>query len=259
MPRRKRGWADFDFDFTPRRPTRREQRREARLERERKVRDQRWREAEAQRQREIRERQRHEAVMVSHDYMRLKPTDFERFVAGLFERDGYEVSHRGGAGDQGCDLKMQKDGAVYVVQVKRYGSHRPIGPNHIREFETVIRRHKARHGWFVTTSDFTAGAHRAVPGGDKMSLVNRATLDAMVLRVMGARPIAPAPSPIAAGVKESLVGETPISTPPSLSLGRYTFTPFQRAVLIVLGSLALGVVACLACTIADAVLFGPGG
>ena len=167
--------------------------------------------------------------MASHDYMQLRPTDFERFVAGLFERDGYEVSHRGGTGDQGCDLKMQKDGAVYVVQCKQYGSHRPIGPNHIREFETVIRRHKARHGWFVTTSDFTSGAREATPGGDKMSLINRAALDTMILRVMGPRPMNTTPAAIAAGVKASLMGDTPIEAPPTRKPGRYTFAPVPKS------------------------------
>lgn len=259
MPRRRRddGWL---WDFTPRRPTRRERRREARLERERKERDRRWWEAERERQQKIKERHRHEAVMVVRDYTALKPTEFERFVAELFERDGFEVTHRGGAGDQGCDLKMRKDDGNYVVQCKQYRGDRPVGPATVREFETVMRRHKARHGWIVTTSSFSPGAYQALPGGGKMTLMNRADLDELVLKVMGPRPAVAqrpfsattVPAPLAPGGDEVLTsGVDDVARVPPRRTGPFGLTPIQSAILIVFAIFGSCILAFLACTVVD--------
>jgi restriction system protein len=250
MPHRRRR-SDWLWDFSPRKPTKRElqreRRREVRAERAHKQTLQKWFEAERRRRQQAADHKRHQIVMSVRDYSILTPSQFERFVAELFERDGYMVEHRGGAGDQGCDLKMWKDDSIFVVQCKKYADTRPVGPAIVREFETVIRRHKAKHGWVVTTSSFSPGAYQAVPGGDKMTLIDRGALDEMVLRLINPEIRTTGEPALASNYADTSQNPRPLPNRTST----FPLSPTQASILIglaILGSCVLGILACVVFT-----------
>lgn len=86
--------------------------------------------------------------------------DFERLVAELFERDGFEITPTPSRGDKGVDLfAARRTGLgtlLYVVECKQHS--KPIGPQFVRELSWVIDRHRATGGVLATTSRFTPGA-----------------------------------------------------------------------------------------------------
>ena len=90
----------------------------------------------------------------------LTPTEFEEYVARIFEALGYKTELTGGAGDEGIDIKMTKDGRRYLVQCKQYFGKK-ITPHHVRDFYGAIgSSHIDGRGYFVTTSFFTSEAER---------------------------------------------------------------------------------------------------
>ena len=92
----------------------------------------------------------------TRDIRELAPSEFEAYVAVLFEKTGYRVRRTGGSGDHGVDLRMVRDGTRYVVQCKRY--EETIGPSTVREMIGAMTNAGVRRGFLVTTSDFSAGA-----------------------------------------------------------------------------------------------------
>jgi transcriptional regulator with XRE-family HTH domain len=86
--------------------------------------------------------------------------DFERLVADLFERDGFDVELTPRSGDKGVDLfAVRKTGlgrSLYVVQAKQHAA--PIEPHFVRDFAWVIERQRATGGVLATTSRFSPGA-----------------------------------------------------------------------------------------------------
>lgn len=104
------------------------------------------------------EQRRKRRLATTRDISALTPTDFEHYVAILFEKAEYQVTQTGGRGDHGVDLVVQKGGTRSVVQCKRY--EEAIGPSTIRELIGTITNAGMREGYLVTTSGFTAGAQR---------------------------------------------------------------------------------------------------
>lgn len=92
----------------------------------------------------------------TRDIRELAPSDFEAYIAVLFEKTGYRVKRTGGSGDHGVDLLMTRDGTRYVVQCKRY--EETIGPSTVREMIGAMTNAGVRRGFLVTTSGFSAGA-----------------------------------------------------------------------------------------------------
>lgn len=87
----------------------------------------------------------------------LSPREFEHYVAGLFERRGYEVEVRGRTGDLGVDLALKRaDGRLAIVQCKRY--RHVIGPDIVRELFGTMVHERAAHGFLVTTAGISDGA-----------------------------------------------------------------------------------------------------
>ena len=126
----------------------------------------------------------HEIRMLTRNLLSLPPGEFEEYVGGLFKLEGYKVLHVGGRGDYGIDLVMFKDGVKVVVQCKRYSPEHKVGAEEIRAFVGAMVRAEARHGIFVTASDFTAGAYMEAEAslgmGFKIILVNGDRLLALV-------------------------------------------------------------------------------
>jgi len=93
----------------------------------------------------------------------LSPAEFERYVAGLFRKKGYQVQMRGRSGDLGVDILLTKvDGRRAIVQCKRYRNK--VGPDVVRELYGTLIHEQADHAFLVTTAEISASARRWTEG-----------------------------------------------------------------------------------------------
>lgn len=93
----------------------------------------------------------------------LSPAEFERYVAGLFRKKGYQVQMRGRSGDLGVDILLTKaDGRRAIVQCKRYRNK--VGPDVVRELYGTLIHEQADHAFLVTTAEISASARRWAEG-----------------------------------------------------------------------------------------------
>ncbi|MFD9686804.1 restriction endonuclease [Kitasatospora sp. NPDC059088] len=86
---------------------------------------------------------------------------FERFVAELLLRDGFEVEqHQGGPGDQGADvIALCPDGRRYVVQCKHTAVDANVGTPDLQRFKgTAWDVHGADVAMLVTNGGFSRNA-----------------------------------------------------------------------------------------------------
>ena len=65
------------------------------------------------------ERQKSVRALRLADVDSMSGPQFEAYLAPLFRHEGYEVRRTGRAGDQGCDLLLEKDGHRIACQAKR--------------------------------------------------------------------------------------------------------------------------------------------
>jgi restriction system protein len=54
-------------------------------------------------------------------------TEFEYYMASVFEALGYNATILAGAGDQGVDLLLRRDHELVAVQCKNYGQVAAVG------------------------------------------------------------------------------------------------------------------------------------
>ncbi|MCL2176777.1 MAG: restriction endonuclease [Firmicutes bacterium] len=94
------------------------------------------------------------------DYLHFMDTltgeEFEEFLGELFTDYGYSVFWIGGQGDQGCDLILEKDDLIIVVQAKRY--MQAVGNTSVQEIYAAKAHYEADEAWVVTNSYFTDSA-----------------------------------------------------------------------------------------------------
>jgi restriction system protein len=103
------------------------------------------------------------AALTSAQLYALSPKAFERYVARLFSRKGYQVTHRGRSGDHGVDLELiGPDGRRAVVQCKRYLS--TVGEEMVRELYGTLLHEQGAHAFLVTTADISAAAQQWAEG-----------------------------------------------------------------------------------------------
>jgi hypothetical protein len=84
--------------------------------------------------------------------------EFERLVQWLYARDGYGVG-RVGPADEGIDFVLTSGDARDVVRCSRAGG--TVDAAAVREFYGAMLHVRARHGFIVTRSRFTASAQGA--------------------------------------------------------------------------------------------------
>lgn len=97
-------------------------------------------------------------------WRRLRPAGFEREVARLFARAGYQVRLVGASGDGGVDVRVWALGRVGIehgiVQCKCYAATHAVGPATIRELIGARAHEHAGSAWLATTGRLTRGALR---------------------------------------------------------------------------------------------------
>jgi restriction system protein len=92
----------------------------------------------------------------------LTPEGFEEFVGELFEALGFEVEVIGGAGDEGADLRVRRDGLRGIVQCKFSKGRAVVGSPELQKFLGTIHHTASHKGFFVTTRTFSLAAERFV-------------------------------------------------------------------------------------------------
>ena len=83
-------------------------------------------------------------------------TEFESFVADVFQRSGYASELTPSTGDHGIDIILRKLGRVIVVQCKRWDG--AVGEPVLRDFYGAMVAARADSGFVVTTNTFTVQA-----------------------------------------------------------------------------------------------------
>lgn len=84
--------------------------------------------------------------------------DFEFLLSEWFKKEGFSTELTGGGGaDGGIDIKLYKDGGLYLVQCKHYKSWK-VPVTVVRELLGVMSAENAVGGYVVTSGKFTKDA-----------------------------------------------------------------------------------------------------
>ena len=133
---------------------REEREREEQRRRKREQQEEQHRREERERQEQIEALLQRDAFSETIDYM--SGTDFENFMANVFDQKGYVVQTTPASGDQGVDLLVTIDDRKVAVQLKRYTA--PVGNAAVQAAFAGMFHYKAKEAWVITTSSFTPGA-----------------------------------------------------------------------------------------------------
>lgn len=97
--------------------------------------------------------------------------DFEKLCGAAYRRQGFRVAETGRAGpDGGVDLVVRKNGAVWLVQCKRWRNVR-VGVREVRELYGIVAGEGAARGVLITCGGFTDEA-RAFALGKALDLLD---------------------------------------------------------------------------------------
>lgn len=103
-------------------------------------------------------------------------TQFEEFLARLFECMGYTDVRTTPPNDQGADvICLSPFGAPTVIQAKRWSG--PVGNSAVQELLGAMRHYGCEEGIVVTNSRFTPAAKSLVAGGSDVTLCDKQWLD----------------------------------------------------------------------------------
>jgi len=90
----------------------------------------------------------------------MTPEEFEKYIAELFSKLGYEAMAVGASHDEGIDVIAKKNGVSHYIQCKKYiTSEVPVGA--VRDFYgAIVDRLANSKGYFITTNKFTLEAEK---------------------------------------------------------------------------------------------------
>ena len=86
-------------------------------------------------------------------WLALNGYEFEREVAHVFERMGYNARVTPKSGDGGIDIILEKDACRFAVQCKHHS--KPVGPSPVRELMGVVASQRFDGGIFVSLNGFS--------------------------------------------------------------------------------------------------------
>jgi len=103
--------------------------------------------------------------------------EFEKFLAMIFRRLGYDVKETKGSGDKGADLILERNKKKYIIQAKFYS--KPIGNKAIQEAHSAKDIYKTHKAAVITNNTFT---RQATEDGNTLNvvLVNGDLLQAVI-------------------------------------------------------------------------------
>lgn len=97
---------------------------------------------------------------MENNFQRLTPRQFEKLVAEIFKRMGYEVELTPKTADYGADVLARKGEDTVVIQVKRFSLSHNVSNRDIQRLLGSMWKYHANKAVFVTSSGFTDFAHR---------------------------------------------------------------------------------------------------
>jgi restriction system protein len=97
--------------------------------------------------------------------------DFEKFVADVYFKLGYETEKVGRSGDGGIDVRARKDNKMYLIQCKDWNSNR-ARPEDVSRLHSAVYREQADGGIFVAVSGFTTQAKKEFENEPKIELID---------------------------------------------------------------------------------------
>jgi hypothetical protein len=86
-------------------------------------------------------------------WIALNGYEFEKEVAHVFERMGYNARVTPKSGDGGIDIILEKDACRFAVQCKHHS--KPVGPSPVRELMGVVASQRFDGGIFVSLNGFS--------------------------------------------------------------------------------------------------------
>ncbi len=87
---------------------------------------------------------------------RLSGAEFEEYLAGMFQKQGYLVELTPTSGDYGADLLLSKQGQRIAVQAKCYTGS--VGVSAVQEALAGMAYYQCQSAWVVTTGNYTPNA-----------------------------------------------------------------------------------------------------
>ncbi|MFA6096941.1 MAG: restriction endonuclease [Candidatus Paceibacterota bacterium] len=91
---------------------------------------------------------------------KLRPNDFENYIADMYFRLGYQTEKVGGSHDGGVDVVVTKNGIKHYIQCKKYITSK-VSVSNVREFVgTLMDKLSQGKGIFITTNIFTTEAEK---------------------------------------------------------------------------------------------------
>lgn len=104
---------------------------------------------------------------------------FEKLVALMYEKQGCQVTRRGGANpDGGIDLIIEKNGITAAIQCKQWKTWN-VGVKAVREFLGALIDAQIQHGIFITLNGYTGDA-KLLAEKHGIKLINETGLIAML-------------------------------------------------------------------------------
>jgi restriction endonuclease Mrr len=122
----------------------------------------------------------------------LSPREFERFVAYVLRRAGYEANEVGLRWLRGVDLEMRRPGTRTIlggVECKKYAPSNLVMANVVVHAlgAAAVSRPSAK-AYVITTSDFHENAHRVAEAGARRAfLMNGSQLVRYITYIRGSR------------------------------------------------------------------------
>lgn len=122
----------------------------------------------------------------------LTPKEYEKFVAYVFRRAGYEVNDVAFKFTKGVDLELYADNSrrrrIGGVEVKRYEAGSLVTAQVVQKLmgAPILRRGGAA-GYLVTTSGFNKAAYEMAEHGEQIRLLNGEQLCRYIRYVQGSR------------------------------------------------------------------------
>lgn len=103
------------------------------------------------------ERIRAESLKNEEYWMTMTGYTFEKEVANIFVKMGYDVNLTSKTNDKGIDIILKTDSEKIIVQCKNHKS--PVGPSIIRELYGVMISENADKAILVCSGGFTSGVY----------------------------------------------------------------------------------------------------
>lgn len=102
-----------------------------------------------------------EPTGVKEELRNLDPYKFEKFVASIWEEQGYSTKVKSQSRDAGVDIIATENDPYprkVVIQVKRYDEGNRVGSGEVQRYQALRPQENADEVVIVTTSDFTTAA-----------------------------------------------------------------------------------------------------